>query len=208
MDVINLPHNCVPLKYENGKDFCMVHPEESIDTLCFVFKLGGDYETINMDAISDYFRTWKIDHTKFHVVERALRNEKTKMIRTLYVRLYRNEDFACHEHPEMLLGQPLGMYHCGHCGDMQMAGMMHLPPEPEWMPPAGTERGVIENVQPALTEDQIRTRELYHDAQLLDDADGRKMGDSESLSAEEVHAKWKAESKAMYDANDEYEPDA
>lgn len=46
-----------------------------------------------------------------------------------YIRVFRAEDFPCSEHPEMLLGQPLGMYHCPACGEMQMAGCFHLPRE-------------------------------------------------------------------------------
>lgn len=177
MDVINLPHNCVPLKYEAGKDFCKILPEESIDTLCFVFKLAGDYETINMDAISDYFRAWKIDHTKFHIVERVLRNEETKMIRTVYVRLYRNEDFKCFEHPEMLLGTPMGMYHCGHCGEMQLAGAMHLAPmfEPNAAVVAPYTDAECEEMGEYTPSEEFKA--LCNDAQILDDADGRKMGD-------------------------------
>ncbi len=45
------------------------------------------------------------------------------------IRVYRNQDFHCKGHPEMLLGKPLGMFHCDKCGEMQMAGMFHLPKE-------------------------------------------------------------------------------
>jgi hypothetical protein len=38
----------------------------------------------------------------------------------------------CPEDPVLLLGMPIGMYHCPVCGEMQMAGMMHLPPEPDY----------------------------------------------------------------------------
>lgn len=27
--------------------------------------------------------------------------------------------------PQQLVGQPIGMYHCGYCGDMVIAGMRH-----------------------------------------------------------------------------------
>lgn len=35
----------------------------------------------------------------------------------------------CPESPERLAGMPLGMYHCPHCGCMQLAGIEHLPHE-------------------------------------------------------------------------------
>lgn len=45
----------------------------------------------------------------------------------------------CPEKPELLLGQPLGMYHCPYCGDMQMAGCEHLPPDEEYEGVTGME---------------------------------------------------------------------
>ena len=33
----------------------------------------------------------------------------------------------CPEKPELLLGQPIGMYHWPCCGQMQVAGLPHLP---------------------------------------------------------------------------------
>lgn len=47
------------------------------------------------------------------------------------LRVYRNDDFPCTGHPELLLGKPIGMYHCGKCGQMQVAGTFHLPMETE-----------------------------------------------------------------------------
>lgn len=38
----------------------------------------------------------------------------------------------CPEDPEKLRGQPIGMYHCPFCGDMQLAGMPHLPPDSDY----------------------------------------------------------------------------
>ncbi len=33
----------------------------------------------------------------------------------------------CEEKPELLIGQPLGMYHCPDCGAMVLAGLPHPP---------------------------------------------------------------------------------
>jgi len=41
------------------------------------------------------------------------------------VRVFRDADFPCPEHPELLLGQPIGMYHCPYCAHMQVAGIGH-----------------------------------------------------------------------------------
>jgi len=37
--------------------------------------------------------------------------------------------WPCPGKPEELKGQPIGMYHCGFCGEMQLAGVPHLPPQ-------------------------------------------------------------------------------
>ena len=37
--------------------------------------------------------------------------------------------WPCPGKPEALKGQPIGMYHCEFCGEMQLAGMPHLPPQ-------------------------------------------------------------------------------
>lgn len=31
-----------------------------------------------------------------------------------------------------LKGLPIGMYHCPSCGDMQLAGVPHVPPDPDY----------------------------------------------------------------------------
>lgn len=48
-------------------------------------------------------------------------------LRLLLVRIFNDEDWPCTEHPELLLGQPIGTYHCPACGQMQLAGLPHLP---------------------------------------------------------------------------------
>ena len=37
--------------------------------------------------------------------------------------------WPCPGKPEDLKGQPIGMYHCEFCGEMQLAGVPHLPPQ-------------------------------------------------------------------------------
>ena len=37
--------------------------------------------------------------------------------------------WPCPGKPEDLKGQPIGMYHCEFCGEMQLAGALHLPPQ-------------------------------------------------------------------------------
>lgn len=45
------------------------------------------------------------------------------------LRIYRNQDFVCKGHPELLHGKPIGMFHCDKCGQLQQAGCFHLPKE-------------------------------------------------------------------------------
>lgn len=37
--------------------------------------------------------------------------------------------WPCPGRPEDLKDQPIGMYHCEFCGEMQIAGTSHLPPQ-------------------------------------------------------------------------------
>jgi hypothetical protein len=37
--------------------------------------------------------------------------------------------WPCPGDPEALKGMPIGMYHCEFCGEMQLAGVPHLPPQ-------------------------------------------------------------------------------
>jgi hypothetical protein len=45
--------------------------------------------------------------------------------------------WPCPGKPEDLKGQPIGMYHCEFCGEMQIAGLPHLEPQfpSEWEEP-------------------------------------------------------------------------
>lgn len=39
------------------------------------------------------------------------------------------DPIICPYNPELLLGAPIGMFHCPICGEMQLAGNRHLLPE-------------------------------------------------------------------------------
>lgn len=43
--------------------------------------------------------------------------------------LFEKYTWPCPGKPERMLGQPIGMYHCEYCGEMQVAGVPHLPPQ-------------------------------------------------------------------------------
>lgn len=59
--------------------------------------------------------------------------------------------WPCPEKPELLAGQPIGMYHCPYCGEMQLAGVPHLYPQERsnWF----LTNEQINNMQPLLKSD-------------------------------------------------------
>ncbi|MNQ59435.1 hypothetical protein D3C85_736810 [compost metagenome] len=78
---------------------------------------------------------FKLDATKFHFAKRWLLSthplhrkqlDRQWVPRFFMLRIYLNSDFDCIEHPEMLVGKPIGMYHCPECGAMQVGGMPHI----------------------------------------------------------------------------------
>ncbi len=67
--------------------------------------------------------------------------------------------WPCPGDPKALLGQPIGMYHCEYCGEMQIAGMDHLPPQ---FPEQWTgEFPKIENDGPELPSELPSVADLY-----------------------------------------------
>lgn len=134
--------NFVPHKYENGDFIFSTFDKELEDKKAhdLVFTIAGDKEIVTeaLDKIVQYVQdvySKLIAPNEYHVAYRTLYSdnpEHKECARLLLVRIYRNEDFVCTEHPEMLVGAPIGMYHCPGCGDMQLAGVPHLPKESEY----------------------------------------------------------------------------
>lgn len=130
----------VPFQYKAGQViFVQMEHETMADkpVLDLVFNIFGtpeESETALM-AIKGYGVTLAkyIDFYVYHVASRLLYSDNPKYAqgqkvpRFLLLRIYKNADFECVEHPEMLVGKPLGMYHCPVCGEMQVAGIFHLP---------------------------------------------------------------------------------
>ena len=136
LDTSEGPAFLAPWVYQAGETYFQFVGLPEKRCLNLVFCLGGSVE-LQEKQIAD-ISLWisgmcdSVADTaseRYHTAYRLLRNEETGALRTLIYRIYRNADFPCMEHPEMLLGQPLGNYHCGHCGEMQVAGMPHLPRE-------------------------------------------------------------------------------
>jgi hypothetical protein len=56
----------------------------------------------------------------------------------------------CKGQPLLLAGKPIGQYHCESCGEMQLAGMAHMPPDDDYEATYGCEwpEGYVDQVSP------------------------------------------------------------
>lgn len=61
--------------------------------------------------------------------------------------------WPCLGRPEDLKNQPIGMYHCEFCGEMQLAGTPHLPPQfpDQWEGPLPKMEEPVEAFAPVTT---------------------------------------------------------
>jgi len=127
LDLLLAPANLVPLRYENGEDFFVQGPYFGPSTMMCVFKLYGDDIPVDeqMKVIGAWTHELNLDHTKYHTSMRALSSPKEERMRTFIYRIYANVEGECFEHPEMLTGAPIGMYHCPECMFMVIAGVPH-----------------------------------------------------------------------------------
>lgn len=127
LDLLQSPANLVPFRYKDGKDTFIQGEGFAPSTMMCVFKLHGDDVSLDdqMKVIGAWTHELNLDPEKFHVSMRLLSNETTGRARTFIYRIYMNVEGECTEHPEMLTGAPIGMYHCPACGEMVVAGLRH-----------------------------------------------------------------------------------
>lgn len=132
----------VPYAYEKGEFTFSKLGGDLVDTQVhdLAFTISGDKQVADeaLDKIVAYLRNVYTqiiapntnEPSGFHIAQRTLNSdnpEHAHCVRLLLVRIFRNEDFVCTEHPEFLLGMPIGQYHCPVCGTMVLAGIPHLP---------------------------------------------------------------------------------
>lgn len=125
------PASVVPFRYDAGTTYFIVNKgDPSVQCMTFVFCLAGTLEEqdAQFKLIGQFTHALKYDWEKFHTAYRPLKNEETGATRTFVYRVYENTD-ECMEHPEMLCGAPMGMYHCPVCMEMVVAGIPHPPKE-------------------------------------------------------------------------------
>lgn len=129
LDCIVMPESRVPFRYEGGKDWWM--DEKGTDEPCmtYVFKLGGEYTPEKLEQqmrlIGAFTHELSHDWSQYHTSCRYFEGSVKGSIRTFIYRIHRNIEGKCQGRPEMLCGAPMGMHHCGCCGEMVMAGLPH-----------------------------------------------------------------------------------
>lgn len=130
----------VPLRYYEGCIEAKTLEDKQLDHDCLDFTYmiyGTESESkqylaeciVHLREVAKAF-----GYERFHFATRTLNSDHPifagkNVTRFILFRIYRNADFKCIEHPEMLLGCPLGMYHCPECGAMQVAGLPHVAEE-------------------------------------------------------------------------------
>ena len=139
-DAVQNDCNLVPLDYKKGDVFFTdsstpLHTKRALD---LVWTIGGTKGQVDaaIKILVPYLQdlTKLADSKDFHSATRVLWSDNPKykpntVARLVMVRIFRNEDFECREHPEMLSGEPRGQYHCPFCANMQVAGTMHMKDE-------------------------------------------------------------------------------
>jgi len=147
VDLVNSKNAIQPLRYKTGDIVIQELQGDVAEKPVFdmVFQLFGTPENVEASkkAIGDWAKAWvpTLEAANVHLAQRYLYSDNPKykkggeeyveggVLRVLWIRLYNNADFDCTEHPEFLGGEPIGMYHCPVCNDMQMAGMPHVKDE-------------------------------------------------------------------------------
>lgn len=135
-DTVSLPSNVVPLfpllQPKDKSEVLFQSASEDPGTQCLdlVFSVDktDDFEGTMarlVPEIKGYVDALDILEKGYHIVERALKQTDARGT-IILLRIYRDADFECVEHPEMFLGAPMGQYHCPVCSEMLMAGMPHF----------------------------------------------------------------------------------
>lgn len=124
-------------QYKTADDFLYTsitpYTELMVLDIVLIPKEGFDYAGALGDRVRSAITSIKAqaEATGCHIAGNFthLPNVKGSEITGAIVRIFRDQDFACKGHPELLVNAPIGMYHCDKCGEMQMAGTFHLPKE-------------------------------------------------------------------------------
>ena len=136
-----------PIRYASGDTlWCELNGEAAAKPcLTIVIQFFGNPDLVEQskEALSTWGNKWvpHLEQHKMHVAQRYLYSDNpayknrvvdgkpAPVLRVLVLRVYNDADFDCPEHPEFLVGEPMGTYHCPVCNHTQMAGMFHIKEE-------------------------------------------------------------------------------
>lgn len=121
-----LPSNINPLRIDGNEASFLSDGFDGVDTLAFIFTIEPGIPTEDaMIKIGAWTHQLAVSGETHHVAYRTIGDyQKNDEYRVFIYRVYKNDD-ECSEHPEMLKGAPLGMYHCPVCMEMMVAGLRH-----------------------------------------------------------------------------------
>ncbi|AGS82179.1 hypothetical protein O152_gp178 [Pseudomonas phage PaBG] len=127
----------VPYEYREGDFyFGMVdHPTLDKEVFDYMWTIYGEAKPSN-DARAEILlwakqNIWdRVREAGYSAAIRILYSDNPKYVhrtvpRLVLVRVFRDSDFQCKGHPELLLGEPIGQHHCPHCMQMEIAGTAH-----------------------------------------------------------------------------------
>lgn len=117
-----------PYKIADGKLYFLRNAmlREGVTSLIFTFDISAGMPTDEaMVAIGAWTHALGLSGEKCHIAYRTMGDYSDNDNQRFFVyRIYLN-DGECTEHPEMLVGAPMGMYHCPVCMEMLVAGLRH-----------------------------------------------------------------------------------
>lgn len=130
LDVWILPESTVPYRHENGTDYWLENKgDRPRECISYIFKLSEPFTKENQEeqfkVIGAFTHALTFDWELYHANYRTLYEGKDKNVRTFIYRVYKTVPGECGEHPELLSGAPIGMYHCPVCMHMVVAGVPH-----------------------------------------------------------------------------------
>lgn len=142
LDVFNYPSNMVPENVSVSESGALaltmaVRDEENPkERLMFVFSRKphhAQYKHVKEGPVLDV-GDWALPfqsmcQDSFHADQSMCPwhiREGQDSVQAVIVHVWKNADFDCKGHPEILHGAAMGQHHCGHCGEMCIAGLRHL----------------------------------------------------------------------------------
>lgn len=130
-DVISLPSNAVavmraPNVGQNTFEFAVVEEFPTYQCLDLIFTFERDVQITKdmVESVKQYIDSFDPIGRRLHIVERNFTQTASRN-HTIILRVFKNSDFHCTEHPEMWYGLTKEMYQCQACLTYVRAGQPH-----------------------------------------------------------------------------------